>query len=317
MARRTKVRIVCAIGFLCAVSLSAQEVVRDTITGKVHQIEKVTVTARRLPNKVTSSVPIQTLSQQDISQLGIQNMADAVRRFAGANVKDYGGIGGLKTVSVRNMGAAHTAVSYDGVVVSNCQAGQIDIGRFSLDNVSVLSLNIGQPEDLLQSARMYASAGVLSIETEKPHFENERNSAFRVQMRGGSFGYVSPSIRWWQKAGSRTSFSLNGNYMRADGNYPFTLVNGKYVTEEKRNNSAIYTYQIEPIARKGKRHSSRRINAFICSQKENSREPHRSSRGQRAGSGSAGLVSGKIPAGEKLPFSNHAFFGWRRDRAGL
>ena len=179
---RSKVRIVCAIGFLCAVSLSAQEVVRDTITGKVHQIEKVTVTARRLPNKVTSSVPIQTLSQQDISQLGIQNMADAVRRFAGANVKDYGGIGGLKTVSVRNMGAAHTAVSYDGVVVSNCQAGQIDIGRFSLDNVSVLSLNIGQPEDLLQSARMYASAGVLSIETEKPHFENERNSAFRVQM---------------------------------------------------------------------------------------------------------------------------------------
>ena len=127
---RSKVRIVCAIGFLCAVSLSAQEVVRDTITGKVHQIEKVTVTARRLPNKVTSSVPIQTLSQQDISQLGIQNMADAVRRFAGANVKDYGGIGGLKTVSVRNMGAAHTAVSYDGVVVSNCQAGQIDIGRF-------------------------------------------------------------------------------------------------------------------------------------------------------------------------------------------
>ena len=65
------------------------------------------------------------------------------------------------------------AVSYDGVVVSNCQAGQIDIGRFSLDNVSVLSLNIGQPEDLLQSARMYASAVVLSIETEKPHFEKE------------------------------------------------------------------------------------------------------------------------------------------------
>lgn len=146
--------------------LSAQEVGGDTITGKVHQIEKVTVTARRSPNKVTSAVPVQTMSQQDISRLGIQNMADAVRRFAGANVKDYGGIGGLKTVSIRNMGAAHTAVSYDGVAVSNCQAGQIDIGRFSLDNVSMLSLAIGQSEDLLQSARLYASAGVLGIETE-------------------------------------------------------------------------------------------------------------------------------------------------------
>lgn len=241
-----KIRLACIILFAMVVSrLSAQEMGRDTITGKVHQIEKVTVTARRIPNKVTSAVPIQTLSQQDISQLGIQNMADAVRRFAGANVKDYGGIGGLKTVSIRNMGAAHTAVSYDGVAVSNCQAGQIDIGRFSLDNVSMLSLAIGQTENMLQSARLYASAGVLSIETEKPHFEDGRNAQFQARIRGGSFGYASPSFRWWQKLSSRTRFAVDANYMRADGNYPFTLVNGKYVTEEKRNNSDIYSWQGE------------------------------------------------------------------------
>lgn len=172
-------------------------------------------------------------------------MADAVRRFAGANVKDYGGIGGLKTVSIRNMGAAHTAVSYDGVAVSNCQAGQIDIGRFSLDNVSMLSLAIGQSEDLLQSARLYASAGVLGIETEKPHFDDGRSAAFQARVRGGSFGMVSPSLRWWQKLGSRTRVAVDAGYMRADGNYPFTLVNGKYVTEEKRNNSGIYSWQGE------------------------------------------------------------------------
>ena len=246
MSGKTKVRLVCAV-FLSAgiFRLSAQEVGGDTITGKVHQIEKVTVTARRSPNKVTSAVPIQTMSRQDISQLGIQSMADAVRRFAGANVKDYGGIGGLKTVSIRNMGAAHTAVSYDGVAVSNCQAGQIDIGRFSLDNVSMLSLAIGQSEDLLQSARLYASAGVLGIETEKPHFDDGRSVAFQARVRGGSFGMVSPSLRWWQKLGSRTRVAVDAAYMRADGNYPFTLVNGKYVTEEKRNNSGIYSWQGE------------------------------------------------------------------------
>lgn len=125
MTRRMKVQLACIISFgMYACGSFAQETPKDTLTGKVHQIEKVTVTARRLPNKVTTAVPIQSISQQDISQLGIQNMADAVRRFAGANVKDYGGIGGLKTVSIRNMGAAHTAVSYDGIVVGNCQAGQ-------------------------------------------------------------------------------------------------------------------------------------------------------------------------------------------------
>ena len=56
----------CACLFYFAtLSLSAQEAVSDTITGKVHQIDKVTVTARKLPNKITSAVPIQTLSQQD------------------------------------------------------------------------------------------------------------------------------------------------------------------------------------------------------------------------------------------------------------
>ena len=105
-----KMRLVCIV--LCCMMpcrMVAQKVQEDTIAGKVHQIEKVTVTARRMPNKVTSTVPVQTMSKQDISQLGIQNMADAVRRFAGVDVKDYGGIGGLKTVSIRNMGAAHTA----------------------------------------------------------------------------------------------------------------------------------------------------------------------------------------------------------------
>ena len=239
----------CCIGFLCmataALSLSAQDMPGDTIAGKTHRIDEVEVTARRIPAKLSSVTPVQSMSQQDLSMLGIQNMADAVRHFAGTNVRDYGGIGGLKTVSVRNMGAAHTAVSYDGVAVSNCQAGQIDIGRFPLDNVAMLSLSVGQGDDLLQSARHYASAGVLSIETERPHFDDGRLSAFRVRLRGGSFGYVEPSVRWWQKAGRRTLLAVDGNFMRADGNYPFTLVNGIEVTKERRNNSDIHSWQGE------------------------------------------------------------------------
>lgn len=223
-----------------------QSVRTDTIsTGTEQKIEEVTVTAKRSPIRVSAAMPVQNISAQSISELGIQNMADAVRRFAGTNVKDYGGIGGLKTVSVRNMGASHTGVSYDGVPVSNCQAGQIDIGRFSLDNVSMLSLAIGQADDLLQPAKLYASAAVLNIRTNTPNFEGNRSSAFEVQMKGGSFGYVNPMMRWWQKIGSRVRTSLDGNFMRADGNYPYTLVNGKYVTKERRSNSAIDSWHGE------------------------------------------------------------------------
>ena len=226
-------------------SLASAQEQKDTISGKVYQMEDVIVKARRMPAKITSATSTQVLSKEDLRNLGLQNMGDAVKRFAGTNVRDYGGIGGLKTVSVRNLGAAHTAVSYDGVAISNTQAGQIDIGRFSLDNVSSLSLAVGQDENMLQSARLYASAGVLNIETERPQFEENQRSITQMQMRRGSFGYLTPSIRYWQKMGESTSLSANASYLQADGSYPFKFKNGKYMTEEKRYNSDIESYQGE------------------------------------------------------------------------
>ena len=218
---------------------------KDSINGEAYLLDGVTVTARRMPAKITSTTSVQVFGKEDLKNLGLQNMGDAVKRFAGTNVRDYGGIGGLKTVSVRNLGAAHTAVSYDGVAISNTQAGQIDIGRFSLDNVSTLSLAIGHDDNLLQSARLFASAGVLNIETEKPHFENGKRHHTQVQMRGGSFGYLTPAIRHWQALSERTKLSVEGNYLHAEGEYPFTLKNGTLVTEQKRINSDVESYQGE------------------------------------------------------------------------
>ena len=93
---------------LLPLEIQAQEK-GDSITGKVHKIDEVTVTAKRPPAKITTGSPVQLINKEDIKNLGLQNMADAVRRFAGTNVRDYGGIGGLKTVSIRNLGAAHSS----------------------------------------------------------------------------------------------------------------------------------------------------------------------------------------------------------------
>ena len=209
----------------------------DTI--RTGRIDEVVVTAERSrKTNIFETIPVQSLSGNDIRQLGLQNIADAVKRMAGTNVKDYGGIGGMKTVSVRNLGAQHTAVSYDGITVSNTQAGQIDIGRFSLDNVGMLSMAIGQGSDIMQTARHYASAALLAIETERPVLD-KGDSRLRLALKGGSWGLLNPSVRWWCQAGENTMTTLDADYMRADGRYPFVLRNGKEKSNEKRNNSDI------------------------------------------------------------------------------
>ena len=234
-----------AVLLLCALCVALGAAAQDRDTTLERRIDEVTVTAARAPRRLTATVPVQVVSGEAIRTLGLQNMADAVRRFAGTTVRDYGGIGGMKTVSVRSLGAHHTAIGYDGVAVSNCQAGQIDIGRLSLDNVALLTLSVGQEEDLLQSARMAASAAVLSIRTEVPRFTADRRYSLQAHLRAGSFGMVNPYVRLAARTSERTTLSLDGNLLRADGVYPFTLVNGRERTREKRYNSDILAWHSE------------------------------------------------------------------------
>jgi vitamin B12 transporter len=230
--------------FLLSVLCLEASAQTDTLTANTHSLGEVEVRQHGVAGSVTPPAPVQTMRQEQFTALGMVSLSDAVKKFAGTEVRDYGGIGGMKTVSVRSLGAYHTAVSYDGVTISNTETGQIDIGRFSLDNVMSLSMAIGQGMDQMQTARHYASAGILSIETERPCFD-QKDWTLRARLRGGSFGLVSPSLRYGQKLGERTALSVDGTFMRADGQYPFTLVNGTQKTREKRYNSDIHTWQGE------------------------------------------------------------------------
>jgi len=226
--------IVLIICFLPIMLLAQQ---KDTTLFR--EIDEVTVSARSKMSPLTATVPLQLINADKIQALGLQNMADAVKRFSGTTVRDYGGIGGMKTVSVRSLGAHHTAISYDEVAVSNCQAGQIDIGRFTLDNVSMLSLAVGEEDNLLRSARMAASAAVLSIRTETPDFIEGRKYNLYATIRAGSFGQFNPILGAAYQLKPKTVLSGYANFLRADGTYPFTLVNGMEKTREKRYNSDI------------------------------------------------------------------------------
>ena len=93
----------------------------------LHHLNEVVVTARI--NKEV--IPVQSLSGDKLEKLAAHSVADAIRYFSGVQIKDYGGIGGLKTVNIRSMGTNHVGVFYDGIELGNAQNGVIDLGRFS------------------------------------------------------------------------------------------------------------------------------------------------------------------------------------------
>ena len=216
------------------VSTPCKAVVKDT----VHTIEEVEVRARRLPREVSATAPAQTMQRETMRALAIQNAADAMRHFAGTTVKDYGGIGGLKTVSVRGLGATHTAVSYDGVVMGNCQAGQIDLGRFSASSLGSIALHVGQSDDLLSTARALASGSLVNMSSPTPQWGDKRYQV-EAGITGGSFGLCNPTINYSHQLGRHTWSNVYADFSTAHGRYPYTLTNGTKVTTEHRNNTDI------------------------------------------------------------------------------
>ena len=192
-------------------------------TTRVHYIQEIVITESTRNAEIRSSTPLQILSSKSLTELNALQVSDAVKQFSGVTVKDYGGIGGLKTVSVRSLGANHTTVSYDGIALTHVQSGQIDIGRFSLENVDMISLSSGQSDNIFQPARLFASASVLNIQTLSPEFRDNRKMNGKVALKGGSFGLINPSLTLNGKFNKRLSGSFSGEWLAANGEYPYRL----------------------------------------------------------------------------------------------
>ena len=183
------------------------------------QLETVAVVAKHKPYQAV--IPSQTLSGKELQQLNAHSVADAIRYFAGVQLKDYGGVGGIKTLDIRSMGTNHMGVFYDGIQLGNAQNGQIDLGKYSLDNIESIQLYNGQKSEIFQSAKDFGSAGTVYITTRRPRFEEGKRYNLRVMMKTGSFGLANPSALWEYKLSQRVSLSANVEYTYATGRYKF------------------------------------------------------------------------------------------------
>lgn len=184
---------------------------------RLYEIGEVTVTAERS----REVIPPQVLQGETLRRLSSFSVADAIRYFAGVQIKDYGGVGGLKTVDIRSMGTNHMGVFYDGIQLGNAQNGQVDLGKFSLENVESISLYNGQKSDIFQSAKDFGSSGTVYITTRKPKFDEKKPYNVNLAFKTGSFGLLNPAFLWEHKLTENISSSLNAEYTYATGRYKF------------------------------------------------------------------------------------------------
>ncbi len=211
------------------------------------QLQEIVITA----SPYQELIPAQRLKGEELEQLSALSVSDAIRYFSGVQVKDYGGIGGLKTVDVRSLGTNHIGVFYDGIQLSSPQNGQVDLGRFSLDNMEEISLHNGQKSALFQPAKDFGFSGSVYLKTRRPCFEKNKTYNLRGIVRTGSFGLINPSFLWEQKITNDISLSVNSEYSYANGKYTFRDRklyedgNVAWNTKDTRKNGDVSSFRFE------------------------------------------------------------------------
>ena len=183
----------------------------------LHNLPEVVVTAK----SYKEVIPAQKLTGEELKALNSFSVADAIRFFSGIQIKDYGGIGGLKTVNIRSLGTNHIGVFYDGIQLGNAQNGQIDLGKFSMDNIEEISLYNGQKSDIFQPAKDFGSSGSVYLRSRTPSFEGNKKHNLKAVFKTGSFELINPSILYEYKINDNVSASVNGEFINSSGKYKF------------------------------------------------------------------------------------------------
>ena len=215
--------------FLFSITVQAQNVRLDS----VYHINEIVVNGHK---EVSAN---QVIGYEQIQSLPSSSVADALKYMAGVQIKDYGGLGGQKTINVRSLGSQHVGVYLDGVRITNAQNGTVDLGKYSLTTLESVSLFNANKTEMLMTASEYASASTVYLKTHRPDSTSlsasYAYSSFHTHKAAATFSYKN-----W--------LLLDAAYTSSVGDYPFEYHTEYEDTTGTRRNSDIKMFRIETCA---------------------------------------------------------------------
>ena len=172
-----------------------------------------------LASQIGSSVSV--ITQHDITNLGVQNVFEALRGVPGVEINQSGRHGGVTGAFIRGANSNYNLVMVDGIEL-NQFGGDFDLASLPADGVDRIELTRG-PESALYGSN--AVAGVINIVTHRgdgpPHFT--------ALAEGGSF-----TTRRFSTGGSGLNRGFSWAYDLSRLDSGGTVVNDQY-----RNQSGI------------------------------------------------------------------------------
>lgn len=213
-----------------------------TACAQSDSLEEVRVISTLKLSSTRETVPAFQLSKKQIENLSSNSIAEALQYIPGILVKDYGGIGGLKTISVRSLGAAHNTIFYNGLPLMNSQNSSIDLGKISIENIDKINFYQSQPVNILLPAKAFSSGSITEIKTAR--FDSTIKTKSVFGFTAGSFNTLGFMVAGKYLITKKLQLNVLAQTINSGGNYYFDSyeVGGK---KQRRINSDVKSQQLE------------------------------------------------------------------------
>lgn len=175
------------------------------------------------------------LERREIQELQVEDAGQLLQKIAGVHVRSYGGLGGLKSISIRGLEGQHTNFVVDGFSVFPDQTGQVNFGNIQVDNIERITVLSGRSSG--STAAAISSGNSVIIRTFENEFSTKAHEV-RFNQKVGSFGQKDSYFAY--KNGdslNRHFISTSAKYRLSNGNYPYKFENGEELVENIRTNN--------------------------------------------------------------------------------
>ncbi len=205
------------------------------VSDPVFAREEVTVTATRgsdLVSEVPASVAV--IGAETIALQKPQNLAEVLQNVQGINIKDYGGIGGIKSVSLRGSSSSQVLVLVDGQRVNDTASGDVDFSRISVEGVEKIEVVRGGASALYGAN---AIGGVINIITRKEKTRNAVRGSMNLMAGSFSSGSAKSDLKY---SGERFATSLSCKALYTAGDFKYQHPNENRLIRKENNDFTAY-----------------------------------------------------------------------------
>lgn len=206
--------VLCAPVFVCAAERS-ESVSSTSIHAARAEADTLIVSARALADPVAPSAAglVSVLELDDES--GPIDLAEALGRTAGFQIRRTGGLGFAAVPSLRGSAAAQIRILIDGLPLNEAQSGTIDLSALPADRFARAEIHRGVVPGGLGGM---GGAGAVNLIT-RPHADGLEATAF-----AGGFGSAGGRVTWGASdiLNDTGSLLLMAHARRADNDYEYT-----------------------------------------------------------------------------------------------